>query len=328
LAERREDRKGADAKLRLGVLDLGSTSFHLLVADASPTGKIERVVRRRVMLRLGATIADEGAIPKPIAARAVDSARALLRVAEEHGAEKLLPVATAALRDASNGPPLAESISRALGTPVRVLSGIEEARLIFAAFRHRIPLRDSIALGADLGGGSLELAIGDGFDVHWETTLPLGVTRLHSELAPHDPMKRRERKELERRVEDCLAKAAREVRARVPKQTIASGGTARALARLLDERGDTRAASGGHRVSREKLSKLADDLAESTHDERLRMPGMKRSRADLLPAGAVILDALLGCLGLRELLICDWGLREGVILEALGLVDGRGSQRS
>jgi exopolyphosphatase/guanosine-5'-triphosphate,3'-diphosphate pyrophosphatase len=326
LAERREDRKSPDAKLRVGVLDLGSTSFHLLVADASPTGKIERVVRRRVMLRLGATIADEGAIPKPIAARAVESARALLRVAEEHGVETLLPVATAALRDASNGPPLAESIAKALGTPVRVLSGIEEARLIFAAFRHRIPLRDGVALGLDLGGGSLELAIGDGFDVHWETTLPLGVTRLHSELASHDPMKRRERKELERRVETCLEKAGKEVRARAPKLPIASGGTARALARLLDQRDAARAVSGGHRVARDDFSRLADDLAEATHDERLRMPGMKRSRADLLPTGAVILDTLMGRLGLRELLICDWGLREGVILEALGLVDGRGSQ--
>ena len=142
-------RKGSDAKLRVAVLDLGSTSFHLLVTDASPTGKIERVARRRSMLRLGATIAEEGAIPKPIASRAVEAARALRRVAEEHGVDRLLPVATAALRDASNGAPLTDSIAKALGTPVRLLSGLEEARLIFAAFRPRIPLRDSVALGMD-----------------------------------------------------------------------------------------------------------------------------------------------------------------------------------
>jgi exopolyphosphatase/guanosine-5'-triphosphate,3'-diphosphate pyrophosphatase len=279
------------------------------------------------MLRLGATIADEGAIPKPIAARAVESARTLRRVAEEHGAERLLPVATAALRDASNGAPLADSIARALGTPVRLLSGIEEARLIFAAFRHRIPLGDAIALGMDLGGGSLEVAIGDGFDVHWETTLPLGVTRLHGELALHDPMKRRERKQIEERVEGCLARCRKEVRARAPKLPIASGGTARALARLVEERGGGRAQNGGLRVTREDLSELADDLAAASHEERLRMPGMKRSRADLLPTGAVVLETLVRCLSLRDLLICDWGLREGVILEDLGLVDRRGSPR-
>lgn len=327
MADRRVHRKAADAKLRVAVLDLGSTSFHLLVADASPTGSIERVVRRRVMLRLGATIADEGAIPKPIASRAVESARALRRVAEQAGAERLLPVATAALREASNGAPLADSIARALGTPVRVLSGIEEARLIFAAFRHRLPLRDEVALGMDLGGGSLELAIGDAFEIQWETTLPLGVTRLHGELALHDPLKRRERKEIEERVEACLAPCRKEVRARSPKLPIASGGTARALARLAEQRGEGRAANGGLRVGRDDLSRLADDLARATHEERLRMPGMKRNRADLLPTGAVVLDTLMQRLSLRELLICDWGLREGVILEALGLVDGRGSAR-
>jgi exopolyphosphatase/guanosine-5'-triphosphate,3'-diphosphate pyrophosphatase len=300
---------------------------HLLVADASPTGRIERVARRRVMLRLGATIADAGSIPKPIGQRAVESARALRRVAEEHGAERLIPVATAALRDARNGAPLADSIARALGTPVRVLSGIEEARLIFAAFRHRIALRDTLALGLDLGGGSLELAIGYGFDIHWETTLPLGVTRLHGELAFHDPMKRREVKEIRKRVEECLEESRAEVRARAPKLPIASGGTARALARLVEERGEGRATNGGLRVPRAALARLAEDLADASHDERLRWPGIKRSRADLLPTGAIVLDTLVERLGLRELLICDWGLREGVILEALGRGDGRGSAR-
>jgi exopolyphosphatase / guanosine-5'-triphosphate,3'-diphosphate pyrophosphatase len=322
LPVRRAARRSPDAKLRVAVLDLGSTSFHLLVADASPTGGIERVANRRVMLRLGASIADAGAaIPKAIAERAVESARELRNAAEERGAEKLVPVATAALRDARNGPALADAISRALGTKVRILSGIEEARLIFAAFRQRIPLRDQVALGLDLGGGSLELAIGDGFEVQWETTLPLGVTRLHGELDIHDPMKRRERKEIEKRVEACLKPCRGEVRERSPKLPIASGGTARALARLIEERGAGRAVNGGLRVTHGDLSKLADALCDASHDELLAMPGMKRSRADLLPTGAVVLDALMETLSLRDLLICDWGLREGVILEGLGLVD-------
>jgi exopolyphosphatase/guanosine-5'-triphosphate,3'-diphosphate pyrophosphatase len=320
LPVRRAARRSPDAKLRVAVLDLGSTSFHLLVADASPTGGIERVARRRVMLRLGASIADEGAsIPKATAERAVESARELRRVAEERGADRFVPVATAALRDARNGPALADAIGRALGTKVKILSGIQEARLIFAAFRQRIPLRDQLALGLDLGGGSLELAIGDGFEVQWETTLPLGVTRLHGEFDVHDPMKRRERKEIERRVEERLEPCRGEVRERSPKLPIASGGTARALARLIEERGAGRAVDGGLRVTRGDLAKLADVLCDASHDELLAMPGVKRSRADLLPTGAVVLAAVMETLSLRDLLICDWGLREGVILKELGL---------
>ena len=325
LTERREARRNSDAKLRVAVLDLGSTSFHLLVADASPTGRIERVVRQRVMLRLGATIAAEGEIPKAIAARAVESARELQNLAAAHGAERLIPVATAALRDARNGAALASSIARVLGTKVRVLSGLEEARLIFGAFRRRVPLGDASALGMDLGGGSLELAIGDDAEVQWETTLPLGVARLHGELVANDPMKRRERKEIEERVATLLEPHRKPIRTRGTKQQIMSGGTARALARIVEENGGGRTAKGGLRVTVDEISRLADRLAEVDHAELLRVPGMKRSRADLLPTGAVVVDAVMKSLALPDLLICDWGLREGVILEALGLISARGA---
>jgi exopolyphosphatase/guanosine-5'-triphosphate,3'-diphosphate pyrophosphatase len=325
LADQREIRSRSDAKLRVAVLDLGSTSFHLLVADASPTGRIERVTRERVMLRLGATIAAEGEIPKAVAARAVECARDLKAVAIEHGADLLLPVATAALRDAGNGAALAQSISRALGTPVRVLSGLEEARLIFAAFRRRIPLGNAPALGMDLGGGSLELAVGDDSEVHWETTLPIGVARLHSELVSHDPMKRRVRKEIEERVESAIAPHRKRIRSRAPKHQIISGGTARALARIIEENGGGRTVKGALRVSLDEIAELAQRLTEATHAELLRVPGLKRNRADLLPTGAVVIEAAMHCLELPDLLICDWGLREGVILETLGIVSGRGS---
>lgn len=325
MAERRETRRNSDAKLRVAVLDLGSTSFHLLVADASPTGRIERVVRQRMMLRLGATIAAEGEIPKVIAARAVESARELQALAEANGADRLIPVATAALRDARNGAALAASISRELGTKVRVLSGLEEARLIFGAFRRRVPLGSGSALGMDLGGGSLEFAIGDDSEVHWETTLPIGVARLHGELVANDPMKRRERKAIEERVAAAIEPHRKKVRTRAPKQQIMSGGTARALARIVEENGGGRVVKGGLKVSPEEISRLADRLAEANHPELLRIPGMKRSRADLLPTGAVVVDAVMKSLALPDLLICDWGLREGVILEALGLISARSS---
>lgn len=325
MAERREPRRNSDAKLRVAVLDLGSTSFHLLVADASPTGRIERVVRRRMMLRLGATIAAEGEIPKAIAERAVVSARELQALADAHGVDRLIPVATAALRDARNGAALASSISRELGTKVRVLSGIEEARLIFGAFRRRVPLGSGAALGMDLGGGSLELAVGDDAEVQWETTLPIGVARLHGELVANDPMKRRERKAIEERVVACIEPHRKQVRSRGAKQQIMSGGTARALARIIEENGGGRAVKGGLKVSADEIARLADRLAEVDHAGLLRIPGMKRSRADLLPTGAVVVDAVLKALDLPELLVCDWGLREGVILEALGLVSARSS---
>jgi exopolyphosphatase/guanosine-5'-triphosphate,3'-diphosphate pyrophosphatase len=261
-------RARGESKLRIAVLDLGSTSFHLLVADATPLGEIERVTRRRVMLRLGATISEHGRIPKNVRARAIETAVGLQHLAMKLGAEQFLPVGTAALRDADNGAAVAARMSRELGVPVRILSGEEEARLTLAAFRHRVPFGDETALGLDLGGGSLELAIGDAYGVSWETTLRLGVTRLHNELVHTDPMRGRERKAVRRMVREALAPHLEDLASQRSRHGIACGGTLRALAHRSGHPGDPR---------RRAPSRGVDGLRLGTargHDPRGPGPGI------------------------------------------------------
>ncbi|MGH7291162.1 MAG: histidine phosphatase family protein, partial [Myxococcota bacterium] len=150
-----------DAVRRIAVVDLGSTSFTLLVADVTSDGHVVRVAREREMLRLGAALAQESKFSDELCDRAVEAGRQLHRLADRAGAQELVAVATSAVRDAKNGRKLAERLSRALGSEVQILSGEEEARLIFSAFRRRVGLGDENALGLDLGGGSLELAVGN-----------------------------------------------------------------------------------------------------------------------------------------------------------------------
>jgi broad specificity phosphatase PhoE len=311
----------ARGKLRVGVLDLGSTSFHLLVADATPTGEIRRVLREREMLRLGALVARGGNIPEPVCMRAIEVARKLRRHATASRVERLFPVATAALRDARNGRQLARRIGAALDTPVRVLSGEEEAHLMFAAFRQRQAVREGPALGIDLGGGSLELALGDDRDVHWEATLPLGVARLHGEFVSADPMTRAARDAIRARVRGSLAGVARRLARSRPLDCVGAGGTLSALARRIVTRRTSWPARAVNQLFLpvSELREVAAELVESTHEERLRMPGLQKPRADLLPTGAVVLETLASELSLGGITVSDWGLREGVILEALGL---------
>jgi exopolyphosphatase/guanosine-5'-triphosphate,3'-diphosphate pyrophosphatase len=311
------------AKQRLAVLDLGSSSFHLLVADVTPTGEIRRVLRERTMLRLGAAVGRNGEIPEKACRKAVETARALRRIADDTDAERVLPVATAALRDARNGGALAERIAEALEAPVRLLSGAEEARLMFAAFRRRLVLPPGLHLGIDLGGGSLELALGDGEAVRWEATLRLGVARLHARHVRSDPMRRREERAIRERVTRLLEPCVGEIRRWEPGLCIAAGGTVSALARRLVTRRTCWPAGpvGQLFVPRAELQELRRELVASSHSERLSTPGLAKTRADLLPAGAVILDAAVAALGVDGLTVSDWGLREGVLLEALGLAD-------
>jgi exopolyphosphatase/guanosine-5'-triphosphate,3'-diphosphate pyrophosphatase len=304
--------------VRAATLDLGSTSFNLLIADATPDGAIRPIVQEKVMLRLGALMGSKPEIPEDVCARAVEVGRALCEVARREKVELLLPVATSALRDSKNGAEVARRIGSVIGKPVRILSGEDEARAIFRAFQARVPLGRERSLGLDLGGGSLELAIGHGRAVDWATTLQLGVVRLHGRFVKNDPMTPREARAIEERVRNLLAPCKAEVARRKPTRAIAAGGTARALARLVVEEGGRGARSvWPFLLPAARLAELRDRLVPSTHRQRLRMRGMRRGRADLVPTGALVLATVVSELGLDGLTICDWGLREGVMLEAL-----------
>jgi exopolyphosphatase/guanosine-5'-triphosphate,3'-diphosphate pyrophosphatase len=308
----------APRSVRAAVLDLGSTSFNLLIADVSRDGEITPVIREKVMLRLGAMIAGGGRIPKEVATVAVETAAELFAVAQREKVQHLRPVATAALRETRNGPKVALAIGKVLEQPVRILSGEEEARAIFRAMRRRIDLGPAPTLGIDLGGGSLELALGRGDAVEAEASLRLGAVRLHAELVRDDPMPEADARAIRDRVARELAPHLDRFRRGERVRAVVSGGTARALARVAEEGRAERVSTAPHAVELPlaELERLERVLLESRHDDRLQMRGMRRNRADLVPTGAVILRALAHELDLGGFTVCDWGLREGVLLEA------------
>ena len=316
----RRARPPAEARTRrMAALDLGSTSFNLLIADVSPEGRITPVIREKMMLRLGAVIANAGRIPKDVAKAAVDTARELAELAEREKVETLVAVGTAALREASNGEKVAHTIGKALGSPIRILSGEEEARLIFRAFDRRLNLGDTPVLGIDLGGGSLELAVGSGGEVAYEASLPLGAVRLTAEIVREDPPQAETVERLRQRVREELAPHRDAFRAHGPLRAVAAGGTVRALARVADERRarrDPSPAPAPH-LDVGELRALEAQLLAASHDERLAMRGMRKRRADLVPTGAVVLTTLAEALDLEAYTVCDWGLREGLLLAAL-----------
>jgi len=309
--------------VRAAVLDLGSTSFTLLIADVDRDGVIRPVMREKVMLRLGAVIAARDKIPASTARRVVEVARELRQAAEREKVQRFLPVATAALREARNGRKVADKISRALGEPVRILEGEVEARLMFGAFQRRLALDHQPVVGLDLGGGSLELAAGCGQRIDAETTLPLGAVRLHGEFAPSDPMRPRETRRIRERVQRELAPHREALLRRAPTRLVAAGGTARTLARMLAaQRGEASPDKAMPlELTREELRALVERLSCSSHEERLAMPGISRRRADLLPTGALVILGVAELLGLEDLTFCDWGLREGVLLDTVASDD-------
>lgn len=309
--------------LRAAVWDLGSSSFHLLVCEAGSGGSLEPVLRRRALLNLGMAVGAKGEIPPDRVAAAVAAVRRLRSQSREVEPDVSVALATAALRDAANGPEVVERLEGVLDQPVRVLDGAEEARLCFVGQRAGVWMSPTTAMGVDIGGGSVEVAIGDARDVSLAVSVPVGATRLRGTLGTGDPLRPDEVGLIRRHTAVALSDLRGQVAAYpgVSARVVVSGGTARALARLATARTRHRSAGQGDvnqvELARPQVDEIAARLAPLSLADRLVLPGMPARRAPVLPIGALILATLADVLGVDRFVVSEWGLREGAILDAL-----------
>jgi exopolyphosphatase / guanosine-5'-triphosphate,3'-diphosphate pyrophosphatase len=306
--------------VRVAVFDLGSTSFQLLVADVEPDGGLTPVLRDRVVLDLGADVAATGRVQPDAVERAAQVVRRFRDLATRVDVDEVIPVATAAFREAANRPELASTIAEAIGTPLRILSGDLEVIATVAGIRASVAIADDPWLAFDLGGGSLEIALVERGAVRWTETFPLGAAWITATMVDGDPMPRAERRSIKHLVREQLEPARERSGAPPGALCIAAGGTAGALARLLAaERWPTPPASLNQlTVQVDALDDLARELSTLDHAERLALPGIDERRAAILPAGALVLATALGVFGAEAAVHSEWGLREGVILTEIG----------
>lgn len=305
--------------MRIAALDLGSNSFHLVVAEVAPDGSFESLVREKEMLRLGDVVSREGAITPDAADAAVVTVRRFRLLAEAAGATEILARATSALRTASNGDEVVARIERESGVDVDVISGLEEARLIFTAVRAAVLIDPGPAVCFDLGGGSAEIMVGDAGGLMWSTSERLGVARLSADFITTDPISKPERRALRRHLVERLGPVAAAVKGFRPQMAVASSGT-------LEDLGAMAAARRAHpvptslnqlSVTRDELVAVHEDLLGSTSKQRRHMAGLGARRVDLIVAGSMFLATMLELFDIEELTISEWSLREGILLDAI-----------
>ncbi len=306
----------------MAALDLGSNSAHLLVAEVLPGGHIRREATRKVKLRLAEPIVRQGRFGEEVRGRVLAAASDLVAHARKCGAGSLAVVATDALRHAEDGHELRTALVAEVGAEVRVLAGLEEAALAFrgmaAALRNDAPL-----IGFDLGGGSLEIAYGRAGRFVSGASLPLGAARVATRF-DHDPPWLAERSTLHAEARAQVQDVAREIigtygdGSRMPPAA-GTAGTIRDLGRLglATAAGIEPERVRGMVVTRAQLEVALARLLTVPAPERLNLPGVSGSRIDILPAGGIVLLAAMDVLGMEQLQLCDWGLREGVVLDAL-----------
>ena len=304
--------------MRLGVLDVGSNTVHLLVVDAHPGARPLPASSHKSELRLAELLEADGSIGPVGVDRLVSTIQEALEAAEEQGVAELLPFATSAVREAGNAEEVLRRVADETGVELQVLSGAEEARLTFLAARRWLGWSAGRLLMFDIGGGSLEVALGIDEEPDVAVSLPLGAGRLTAARLPGDPPEAAAVRALRREVRSQLAEIIGGfTRYGRPDRVVGTSKTFKQLARVT---GAARSADGLYvrrEMRRADLRVWARRLAELPVRERRRLPGVSESRARQLPAGAVVAEAAMDLFGVETLEICPWALREGVILRRL-----------
>jgi len=307
--------------MRLGVLDVGSNTVHLLVVDAYQGARPVPAYSHKAELRLGDHLDGSNRLSQECAVQLRAFVGEALGVAEDKGAQQLMAFATSAVRDAVNGDEILAWIQAETKVDIRVLSGPDESRLTFLAARRWFGWSSGRLIMLDIGGGSLEIASGVDEEPGVAVSLPLGAGRLTRDWLAGDPPSRDEVRRLRRHVRaEIAATAGTVMRDGRPNHAVATSKTFRQLARI----GGAAPSSDGPYVRRilhhADVTALAERLARTTAADRAQMPGVSRGRARQLAAGAIVADAAMDLFGLPELEICPWALREGVILRRLDVL--------
>ncbi|MCC6742632.1 MAG: Ppx/GppA family phosphatase [Acidobacteria bacterium] len=311
--------------MKLATVDIGSNSFHLLVVDVDEEGYFRVIDREREMARLGSGGLTVGQMTIEAMDRAIVALGRFAELARSHGCERIIATATSAVREASNGDKFLKRVRRKTGIEVDMLSGVEEARLIARSVSYVRNLGTSATLGIDIGGGSTEFWILAGGEHRVLISNRLGAVRLSDGFIHGDPVSKRELELLRGYIVAALARTKREVAEAGFENVIVTSGTALTLAEMAYalENGDARLDSlppqdtEGLELTSDALRRLTRTITKSPLRERKKIPGLPEERADIIVAGAVLLDTIFSELQIRSAMSCDWALREGVLIDYL-----------
>jgi exopolyphosphatase/guanosine-5'-triphosphate,3'-diphosphate pyrophosphatase len=302
---------------RLAAVDIGSNSIHMIVVAAEPTGGYRVLGREREMVRLGKTGFGNGILSEAAVRDGLEALVKMTTLARLKGAERVVAVATSAVREATNGADFLARVKAQTGLDVQLLTGVEEGRLIYRAVREVVDLGPGPAAIVDVGGGSTEWIATRGGEVEQIVSLTLGSLRSAVELRgdpPTDSSIARLRRRIQRRLAKSVPRALIE-------RLVATSGTAVACADLVDWFADRpwKDLSGSLREVRAKdLAQLVERLRPLRRRQIADLPPVGRPRSDSLFAGAVLLQELIGHAGVDRFQVSDRALREGLVLAALG----------
>ncbi len=300
--------------MNLAAIDIGTNSLHMILVRVGADGAFEVIGREKDMVRLGAGGLEGRPLGDAAMASALQTLTRFKRLADSRHVDDIVAVATSAVREAPNGGDFLAAVAGAVGIEARVITGLEEARLIHRAAVHGIDVGADTAAVIDIGGGSTEITMGTASGAQQAKSFRLGVIRLAERFVTSDPLSGDDERRMVRHIRHELGDYVLGLAHADGRRVIGTSGTILALGSLA--LGAPAEATLHHRrVDAKALHNLRKSLGSTTLDERLRLPGLDARRADLIVPGAILLDTILRQIGADELTLCELSLREGAVLD-------------
>jgi exopolyphosphatase / guanosine-5'-triphosphate,3'-diphosphate pyrophosphatase len=315
--------------MRLAAIDVGSNSVHMVIADASREGHFEVVDRVKEMVRLGRRSFTTGKLTDESMDRTVRALAHFQRLVHVRRVDRMRAVATSAVREASNRVQFIRRLRRETGIAVEVISGKEEANLIYQAARHALGLEGGPYLLVDVGGGSVELVLVKDSRPLWMRSVKLGAARLTERFLADDPPTLAQRKRLESHLESEIGDLMRMARRAGVARAIGTSGTINMIVAMARASGSEEFGRlHGATASAAEVKHLSRKLLEASAAMRADLPGMDAKRADQIAAAGMLADFVLTRSGAPELAACTWALREGLLLGLSRASNGQGSPQA
>ncbi|HEY9826464.1 MAG TPA: Ppx/GppA phosphatase family protein [Stenomitos sp.] len=317
----------------LAAIDIGTNSIHMVVVRINPDLPAFNIVdAEKSTVRLGERCPQTGNLTAEAMARAIAALRRCLEVAKAWQAEQVIAVATSAAREAPNGKDFIREVETQLGLQIDLISGQEEARRIYLGVLSGLEFDHAPHVIVDIGGGSTELILGDGHEPRSLSSTKVGAVRLTHEFVSSDPISNRDYDRLQAYIRGMLEWPLEDLKAnfRVGERVrmVGTSGTIESLIRLdaCDSLGAPPASLHGYVLTLERLQALTQRLRKLSFAERCKMPGMSERRAEIILAGALILQEVMQNLGMMQIQSCARALREGIIVDWMlnhGLIEDR-----
>ncbi|HXX95367.1 MAG TPA: Ppx/GppA phosphatase family protein [Planctomycetota bacterium] len=292
--------------MKVAAIDIGANSVHLVVSRLHAPGVRDILDRSKEMLLLGRSTFGQGSIPKAELDRAIAVLKRYRAIAESQGVEAVLAVATSAVREAKNREQFVERAQKEARLAVRVLSGEEEGRLIYAGVRDGLPPSYRRIAVIDIGGGSAEIVVGEGPTVALVQSLKLGVLRLVAKFPGRRPKTFRA---MEEYIRTEIGPVAREVAQAEVDSALGTSGTIMTLASILGVRDE------GRPIYHHMLVEASARLISESPKDLAKLPAVGKDRAETIGPGALVLRVFMEEAGLREIIPCERALREGVVAD-------------